>query len=143
MLLRLARRDDPEHRLVQAAVDRLIEQGADLCYTPQNGVEFWRGFTRPRDKNGFGLTIEAADREPARLETQFTFLPDHERIHSEWRRLVVAHRVSGAKVHDARLVAAMRVHGITHVLTFNSADFVRYGDITAIHPQSLVPEGKS
>jgi hypothetical protein len=41
------------------------------------------------------------------------------------------------QVHDARLVAAMEVQGISHILTFNVTDFVRYPDITVVHPQDL------
>jgi hypothetical protein len=41
ILLRLAQHEDSEHALVKAAIDALIEEGADLCYTPQNVVEFW------------------------------------------------------------------------------------------------------
>ena len=135
--LRLAKRDAPEHILIKKAIDHLIEEGADVCYTPQNVVEFWNVFTRPREKNGFGMTVLEADRETSLIESLFTFLPDNERIHVEWRRLVVAHAVSGVQVHDARLVAAMRVHGITHLLTLNEADFQRYRDITVVHPAEL------
>jgi predicted nucleic acid-binding protein len=78
ILLRLARRDDPER--IKAAVETLIEQGADLCYTAQNVVEFWNIFTRPRERYGFGLTTVEADREVSLLERQFTFLPDNEHI---------------------------------------------------------------
>jgi predicted nucleic acid-binding protein len=51
--------------------------------------------------------------------------------------LVVRHRVSGVQVHDARLAAAMQVHGISHILTLNQPDFVRYTDISVIHPQNV------
>ena len=135
--LRLAKRDDPEHAQVTAAIDRLIEKGAEVCYTPQNVVEFWNVFTRPKEKNGFGLSVTDADRQASLIENRFTFIPDNQRIHIEWRRLVVAHGVSGVQVHDARLVAAMRVHGITHLLTLNRTDFLRYSDITVIHPAEL------
>jgi hypothetical protein len=64
-------------------------------------------------------------------------LPDNRDVYSEWRRLVTEHAVRGAKVHDARLVAAMAVHGVTEVLTLNTSDFARYPGITAVHPQSL------
>jgi predicted nucleic acid-binding protein len=50
----------------------------------------------------------------------------------------VRHRVSGAQVHDARLAAAMLVHGIDRILTFNGADFTRFQDIVAIHPSGAV-----
>jgi predicted nucleic acid-binding protein len=134
VFLRLAKRGDQEHALITSAIGRLIEEGADLCYTPQNVVEFWNVFTRPKEKNGFGMTVAEADRETSLIETQFTVLPDNEMIHWEWRRLVVSYGVSGVQVDDARLVAVMRVHGITHLLTFNQADFVRYRDITVVHP---------
>lgn len=47
------------------------------------------------------------------------------------------HNVPGVKVHDARLVAAMNVHNVPRILTFNAGDFLRYG-IEVIEPQSLV-----
>lgn len=42
--------------------------------------------------------------------------------------------VSGKNVHDAKLVAAMNVNGISHVLTFNEADFRRYAGIVIVRP---------
>ncbi len=40
-------------------------------------------------------------------------------------------------VHDARLVAAMLVHGLSHILTFNTTEFARYSEITAVHPTAI------
>jgi hypothetical protein len=40
-------------------------------------------------------------------------------------------------VHDARLIAAMMVHGAKRILTFNYKDFVRFRDIEAVHPLEL------
>ena len=54
-----------------------------------------------------------------------------------WRVLVVRHQVSGVQVHDARLAAAMQVHGITHILTLNQPDFIRYASIFVVHPQNV------
>lgn len=43
----------------------------------------------------------------------------------------------GVNVYDARLVAVMRVHELTHILTFNTKDFTRYAnEITPVHPAS-------
>jgi predicted nucleic acid-binding protein len=78
-----------------------------------------------------------ADERAQRVERAFTLLPENELIHPEWRRLVLGHAVSGAQVHDARLVAAMHVHGVTHLLTLNVRDFARYPGITVVHPQTL------
>jgi predicted nucleic acid-binding protein len=55
----------------------------------------------------------------------------------EWERLVTLHHVTGKNAHDARLVAAMVVHGITHLLTFNTADFVRFPGVMALDPASV------
>ncbi|OCQ98267.1 hypothetical protein BCD64_13250 [Nostoc sp. MBR 210] len=41
--------------------------------------------------------------------------------------------------HDTRLVAAILLHGLTHILTFNVSDFSRYSEITAIHPTAITP----
>ena len=43
----------------------------------------------------------------------------------------------GVNVHDARLVATMLVHGLTHIVTFNIRDFTRYTEITAVHPREI------
>jgi hypothetical protein len=43
----------------------------------------------------------------------------------------------GKNAHDARLVAAMRVHGLTHLLTFNAQDFRRYPGINVVTPGDL------
>jgi predicted nucleic acid-binding protein len=64
-------------------------------------------------------------------------LPDNEAVYLEWRRIVAKHSVSGVQVYDARLAAAMLVHGIGHVLTLNVADFSRYSGVVAIHPSSV------
>jgi predicted nucleic acid-binding protein len=57
-------------------------------------------------------------------------------FYPEWRRLVAVFDVAGVQVHDARLVAAMHVYAITHILTFNAADFTRYATagIVAVDP---------
>jgi hypothetical protein len=55
-------------------------------------------------------------------------------VYAEWKRLVVAHGVTGVQAHDARLVAAMKVYGIKRILTFNTQDFARYDDIRPSGP---------
>jgi predicted nucleic acid-binding protein len=64
-------------------------------------------------------------------------LPDGESVHREWRRLVVAYEVRGVQVHDARLAAAMLVHGVLRVLTLDESDFARFVGVTAVHPRAL------
>ncbi|HKQ85610.1 MAG TPA: hypothetical protein VJS43_02445 [Candidatus Acidoferrales bacterium] len=64
------------------------------------------------------------------------FLPDGEEVYREW--FVVRYGISGVQVHDARLAAAMYVHGIIHILTLNLADFNRFDGLVAVHPQNAM-----
>jgi predicted nucleic acid-binding protein len=137
ILLRWLEPDHPDQLIVDAAVSRLMLSNADLCYTSQNLGEFWNVLTRPADRNGYGLSPDAANRRAIAVESRLQLLPDSLAVHNEWRRLLVDYRVSGIQVHDARLVAAMRVHGVKRILTFNTKDFARFDEIEAVHPIDL------
>src|SRR5262245_34605018 len=114
VLLRWVQPADPFHAVALAAVEELLDQGERVYVTPQNFVEFWSVATRPASLNGLGMTPAEANTEVGRLEQLFLLAPDDPAIYGEWRRLVASVGVSGAQVHDARLVAIMRVHGLTH-----------------------------
>ena len=137
VLLRFVKPDDREYEIARHAIQRLWTDGDDLFYTSQNLAEFWNTCTRPVDRNGYGLPIAEVDRRARLIEDQFSLLEDSSAAHQEWRRLLVVHAVRGTQVHDARLVAAMSVHRIPHILTFNGRDFSRYAEIRAISPDSL------
>lgn len=64
----------------------------------------------------------------------FLILQDSTLFFSEWERLVERYKVKGVNVHDARLVAAMIVNNLTHIVTFNGQDFRRYQEVTIISP---------
>jgi hypothetical protein len=68
----------------------------------------------------------------------FEFLGEPPGLFSEWQRLVVRSDVSGRPAHDTRLVAAMMLHDIPRLLTFNKAHFRRYAGITAIAADDLI-----
>jgi predicted nucleic acid-binding protein len=140
ILLRWVKPDERDYPLVVAALDAILRDGGALCYTSQNVAEFWNACTRPLHQNGFGLSPQETDRRARAFENKLQLLPDSVAIHYEWRGLLVSHSVSGVQVHDARLVAAMRVHGIQRILTFNERDFARFADIQAVHPRALVTE---
>jgi predicted nucleic acid-binding protein len=136
----LLRRTQPGHPQYNAAVEsviRLVAAGEPVHYTLQNIAEFWNVLTRPLANNGLGLSIVRAEAEVANIEDTLTLLPDVPPIYAEWRRLVTQHGVLGAKVHDARLVAAMNVHRVRRILTFNAGDFARYG-IEVLQPAAML-----
>ena len=137
ILLRWVKPDHSDYPLVVSAIEAIVRRGDVLGYTSQNVGEFWNACTRPVDRNGYGLTPQETDRRAKFFEQRLRLLPDSLAVHEEWRRLVVAHDVSGVQVHDARLAAAMRVHGVGRILTFNDRDFFRLPGIEAIHPRAV------
>ena len=137
IILRRLHRTHPQHRQARGAITKVSADGNRVCVTSQNLIELWAVCTRPVESNGFGLSPGQSDRVVARVENSVFRLPDSDSVYAEWRRLVVAHSVSGKKTHDARLVAAMSVHGVTHIFTFNGDDFARYPGITVLDPTKL------
>ena len=123
ILLRLAQINSSQHTEATNAVDKLLAQGFMLCILLQNVSEFWNVCTRPLDKNGLGFSIAQADAELEKLEKVFDILPDIVDVYKNWRELVINHSVSGVKVHDAKIVAAMKAHGVQRLLTFNAQRF--------------------
>jgi predicted nucleic acid-binding protein len=137
VLARLAQHTHPMHATARDAVSALHRGGKALSVVPQNLYEFWVVAPRPVAVNGLGLTAPQADAELARFEALFTLHQDTAAILVEWRRLVAAYNVLGKNAHDARLVAAMLVHGLTHLLTFNVADFTRFPGIAVLDPGAV------
>jgi predicted nucleic acid-binding protein len=137
----LTRLTEPTHSMHQDARDAtkaLAIQGHNLCIVPQNLYEFWTVCTRPTANNGLGKTTTEAATELSNLRSLFTLLDDTAAIYSTWEQLVMANAVAGKVAHDARLVAAMMVHGIGHILTFNYDDFRRFGGIAVLTPSSVL-----
>jgi predicted nucleic acid-binding protein len=137
ILLRITRRSDPHHKLVDMALAQLVHQGATLHYTHQNIAELWNVMTRPMVRNGLGLTVNEAEGEVCAIERGMTLLPDNEAVYREWRKIIVQCGVSGVQVHDARLAAVMYVHRVAHILTFNATDFNRFSGLSPVHPNQL------
>jgi predicted nucleic acid-binding protein len=137
ILLRIARPSVPEYQIISTAVAKLAETGTSLHYTQQNIAELWNVMTRRPEHNGFGFTPPEAEAEVSAIERLMTRLPESEAGYREWRRLIVKYGVTGVQVHDARLAATMRVHGVGHILTLNIGDFARYEGIVVLHPSSV------
>ncbi len=137
ILLRYARTADPAFGTVDKAINSLHANGEVLCVVPQNLYEFWATATRPIISNGLGLSVPECQVEVARLKRLFRFLPDLPALFVEWEALVVAHACHGRVSYDARLVVAMRTHGVTRLLTLNGADFARFTGLTVLDPTTF------
>ena len=128
----------PDCVVAKAAIRRLKSQGDLLTIVPQILYEWWVVVTRPLSSNGLGLSAPVAEAALARLEAKFPMLPDGPLLFDAWRTLVRRHVVLGKQAHDARLAAAMQIHGLTHLLTFNAKDFVRYPFVTVHTPADIL-----
>lgn len=139
ILLRVAQIGHPDRLVAKQALLTLSEAGIALHLVPQVIYEFWVVATRPTTANGFGMDVPSAERSVHELLLEdFNLLLDERGIYRHWQSLVTAFDVKGKKAHDARLVAAMRRHGVEFLLTFNQPDFSRFPDITAIAPAERV-----
>ena len=137
----LTRLAEPGHAMHQPAFDavkRLAHQGHRLHIVPQNLYEFWVVCTRPTNVNGLGKTAHEAAAELASIKTLFLFADDTPALFSAWEQLVTSIPILGKNAHDARLVAAMTVHALSHLLTFNVKDFQSYPGVTATSPADVL-----
>ena len=136
ILLRLLQPHHPHNSIAEQALKLLRLRNETLNITAQNIIEFWAVVTRPMGENGLGFDADQAMREVDALKRLFVLLPETPLL-QEWEMLVMTYRVSGKNTHDARLAAAMKVHRIGSILTFNVSDFSRFSGISAIHPAAV------
>lgn len=120
------------------ALDQLGKAGFRSCIVPQVIYEYWVVATRPREQNGLDHRLSHVNRDLERLQQAFLFLRDERAVFEHWHDLVSQHEVRGKNAHDARLVAAIRRHEITHLLTNNDRDFKRFPGITIHTPTKAI-----
>jgi predicted nucleic acid-binding protein len=142
ILARLAQASHPQYAIALAALQNVESAGHTPCIVPQNLFEFWAVATRPVAGNGLGLAVSEAKTELDSIKSSFLLLADPLGLLDEWERLIVAHDCKGKSAHDARIVAAMNVHGVAQLLTFNGPDFARYPGITVLDPATSYSERK-
>jgi predicted nucleic acid-binding protein len=137
LLSRIAAPLDPQNPIAAESVKRLLLAGEKLCIVPQVIYEFWVVATRPIVNNGLEMSTSQAKAQIDELRLVLDLLPDTADILPEWQRLVVDFDCKGKPSHDARLVAAMNVHKVKQLLTFNSRDFTRYTGISTLDPNVI------
>jgi len=137
VVLRLCDSKAASFPTVLRAVSTLKTQGHDLYLTPQNFVEFWAVATRPVTANGLGWAPDRTKREINGLLDLFPVLEDSATVFPIWLYLVETHSIAGKRAHDARLVAVMQAHGVSHLLTLNPDDCKMFPGLTLTHPDDV------
>jgi predicted nucleic acid-binding protein len=138
IVLRSADRRHPASLRARQAMKILFRYGYRLCVAKQTLIESWVVATRPRDANGFGYSAQFATEGIAKIKRLFHLLTETDDIYPTLERLVLSNRVLGKNAYDARLVAAMQVHNIRRILTFDTGDFMRYAGIQVLHPDEVL-----
>ena len=137
VLLRSVQQTHPMQLDSTRSIELLIHHGEVVSVIPQNLIEFWAVATRPTLNNGLGMSVDETEQHIAAFKTTLELLPDNDSIFKKWEQLVVVHQVIGKQVYDARLAAAMLVHNLTHLLTFNGGDFKRFNEIAVTNPRDV------
>ncbi len=125
VLVRLANTADAQHAAATRAVVELHRRNETLNITAQVLIEFRNVATRSTALNGLGISTVDAEAKASGFEAKFPLLAETPAIYPAWKALVTAVGTLGKQVHDARLVAVCHAHGVTHLLTFNTAHFAR------------------
>jgi predicted nucleic acid-binding protein len=136
ILLYLANPEAREHPAAKAAVAHLLSGDERPVVAAQVLFEFWAVATRPVVANGLGWSVARARAEVDAIRSRFQVLEEPPAVVDIWLDMVVAHDLKGKRIHDAHLLATMKVNGVSRLLTCNAADFPPETDISILTPNS-------
>ena len=137
VLLRILQPDSDQREAAIRAVSALVARGDIPFVTPQVIIEFWAVATRALEANGYGWSAKEASSQVDAILSRFPILEDSPAVFPNWLNLVRGTDAVSKQVHDARLVALMQAHGVSHILTFNVGVFARYQGIEVVHPERI------
>lgn len=117
----------PTHSLARHRITEAGESGETLYISRQVVREYLATVTRPQPWSP-PETMDSALRHVAEFEMTFEILEDGPRVAERLVMLCREVPLGGRQVHDANIVATMLAHGERRLLTFNAADFRRFGE---------------
>ncbi len=117
----------PDHDAARAGLERAFAEPGPLRVSRQVIREYLAVVTRPQTWTAGISRAEAFD-DVSRLLGSFEILEDGPSVTAALVGLCNEVMVGGRQIHDANIVATMLAHGERRLLTFNGADFRRYGD---------------
>lgn len=117
----------PWHERARRNLERASAEGAIPRISRQIVREYLMAVTRPQSWWSAPLSATEAVADVERFLGSFAILDESPRVTGLLLTLCREFSVSGKQVHDANIVATMLAHGERRLLTFNDADFRRYG----------------
>ena len=123
----------PMHHVAFASLQRAREKERPLWLSRQILREYLAVVTRPQ------FQFPALDATAARTDVEnfmrdFNIAEEGPQVTTALLDVLMRHRCSGKQVHDANIVATMLTHGLRRLLTFNTADFLRFAGLVELEP---------
>ena len=117
----------PHHDAARAGLERAFRDSEPLRISRQVIREYLSVVTRPQTWP-VAITRKEALEDVSRLTGSFQVLEDGPAVTELLVELCREVPAGGRQIHDANIVATMLARGERRLLTFNAADFRRYGD---------------
>ena len=117
----------PDHVAARESLERAFADSEPLRISCQVIREYLAVVTRQQSWP-VNMTRNDALDDVSRLIGSFEILEDGPAVTARLVALCLEVSVGGQQIHDANIVATMLAHGESRLLTFNVADFRRYGD---------------
>ena len=120
-------REAPNHDVARELLGRAMGVAEPVQLSRQVLREYLAVMTRPQTWR-VPMTRDEVLEDVERLAANFQVLEDGPLVTEALVALCREAPAAGRQIHDANIVATMRIHGVRQLLTFNVADFRRYGD---------------
>ena len=117
----------PDHAVARARLERAFQDPEPLRISRQVMREYLSVVTRPQTWATPVPRHDALD-DVDRLARNFEILEDGPAVTETLIALCREVPIRGRQIHDANIAATMLTHGESRLMTFNIADFRRYGD---------------
>jgi predicted nucleic acid-binding protein len=116
-----------EHDRALGILNEWPGRGTMLYASGQIMREYLAVATRPAGQNGLGLQLADALANVYALRARTSLLAEDSKVADRLLVLLEDVACGGKQIHDANVVATMLVHGISTIVTINTADFTRFG----------------
>ena len=117
----------PDHEAARSSPERAFRDPEPLRISRQVICEYLSVVTRPQTWP-VAISREEALDDVSRLAGSFEILEDGPVVTDLLVTLCREVPAGGRQIHDSNIVATMLARGERRLLTFNTADFQRYGD---------------
>jgi predicted nucleic acid-binding protein len=95
--------------------------------------EYLATMTRPSALTG-AIPVNNLIEDVRYFSTRFKVAEESQATTEKLAELLLAISSAGKQIHDANIVATMLVHGVSHLLTHNTADFARFTSHITVMP---------